>query len=85
MTYSATISSKGQILIPAPIRKRLALKNSSQSLIIKFDDFTDSIVISKPTDMEALSNRLTAQIKKKGIKPLLDAKDFYNNRPYGIK
>lgn len=85
MTYSTTISSKRQILIPAPIRKRLGLQNTSQSLVIKFDDFTDSIVISKPADMETLCNRLTAKIKKKGVTPLLDAKDFYNNRPYGVR
>ena len=81
MTYSTTLTSKGQMTLPAPFRKKLGLKPGEQVLV---EMRGNEVIIQKNNWLENLrsvqeENR--AYMKKKGIKPLTDEEldDAINN------
>jgi len=72
MKYSTTLTSKGQMTLPAPFRKKLGLKPGEQVLV---EMRGNEVIIQKNNWLENLhrvqeENR--AYLKKKGIKPLTD-------------
>ena len=72
MTYSTTLTSKGQMTLPAPFRKKLGLKPGEQVLI---EMRGKEVIIQKDNWQESLQRvqeQNRAYLKKKGIKPLTD-------------
>jgi AbrB family looped-hinge helix DNA binding protein len=72
MTYSTTLTSKGQMTVPAAFRKKLGLKPGEQVLV---EMRGNEVVIQKNNWLENLrrvqeENR--SYMKKRGIKPLTD-------------
>jgi AbrB family looped-hinge helix DNA binding protein len=72
MTYSTTLTSKGQMTLPAAFRKKLGLKPGEQILM---EMRGNEVVIQKNNWLENL-RRLQEEnrtyMKKRGIKPLTD-------------
>lgn len=68
MTYFTTVTSKGQVTLPAPLRKKLNIK-SGQRVEVSLDNHNQA-VIKSIVDVEAVreANRVFAQ--NKGIKPI---------------
>lgn len=64
------MSSKGQIVIPEEIRKRLGLQPGSQFVVIGEDDTVILKMISAPdiNQFEQLIGRARAQARKAGLK-----------------
>jgi len=65
------MSSRGQVVIPEPIRERLKLKAGSQFVVIGQDDLVMLKVISQPSPQEyvGLKRRLRKQARAAGLKP----------------
>jgi AbrB family looped-hinge helix DNA binding protein len=73
MTYSTTMTSKGQITIPAVIRRNMGLK-AGESVRFKFEK--DNQVVIEKNDwkqgLNDLSKEVSAHLAKHNIKPLSD-------------
>jgi len=72
MTYSTTLTSKGQMTLPAPFRKKLGLRPGEEVLV---ELRGNEVVIQKNNWLENLrriQEQNRAQMKKRGIKPLTD-------------
>ena len=72
MTYSTKLTSKGQMTLPAPFRKKLGLKPGEQVLV---EMRGKEVIIQKDNWQESLQRvqeQNRAYLKKKGIKPLTD-------------
>jgi bifunctional DNA-binding transcriptional regulator/antitoxin component of YhaV-PrlF toxin-antitoxin module len=85
MTYTATVSSKGQLVVPSIIRKKMGLNTPGKKLIIKFDEQSNSFQVTSPKSIEDVRAKLLQKIKDKKIKPLLDPRAFYEKRPVAYK
>lgn len=67
MTHIATISSKGQITLPAAFRRQLKLKSGDKISIVKH---AHSIEIKPSTydqELEGLRARIEKEVKAKGL------------------
>lgn len=96
MTYTATISSKGQITLPASIRRSLNVRAGDRLKVVKRGN---SIAITADTyneELAALRIKLQAHLKKQGFTPekLRQIAENYQNgdgfashviEKYGIK
>lgn len=70
MTYQTTMTSKGQVTIPADIRRKLGLKPGQS---IQFEFRGDEAVVKAQTwqaDLDKLQKKLATHMKKHGITPL---------------
>ncbi len=76
MKTTLTITRKGQTTIPAPVRHKMGLNNSGGILQMSFNEKKGELVISKFTNIDELSKKLSGYIKP-GVKPLVDADAFY--------
>ncbi len=76
MKTMLTITSKGQTTIPAPIRHKLGLHKAGGMLQMSFNEDRDELIISKPLNVDELSDKLSAYIKP-GTTPLTDVDAFY--------
>jgi AbrB family looped-hinge helix DNA binding protein len=76
MKTTLTITSKGQTTIPAPIRRKLGLDKTGGVLQISFNESKGELVVSKPLNIDKLSEKLSSYIKP-GTKPLIDIDAFY--------
>lgn len=67
---TARMSSKGQIVIPEDIRKRLKLKTGSQFVVLGEDDVVILKAISPPSmeEFDALITKAREQSKSAGLK-----------------
>lgn len=65
------MSSKGQIVIPESIRKRLDLREGAQFLVVGEDDVVILKVVTPPDmqDFDTLIKRVRRQAKEAGLKP----------------
>jgi AbrB family looped-hinge helix DNA binding protein len=65
------MSSKGQIVIPESIRKRLDLREGAQFLVVGEDDVVILKVVTPPDmkDFDNLIKRVRRQAKEAGLKP----------------
>jgi len=75
---TATISSKGQIVIPVEIRKKMGL-NPGDKVVIEVDESGRQAQLRRRETLEEMSARFTSWIKP-GTPPLLDASAFYETR-----
>ncbi|MBC7962209.1 MAG: AbrB/MazE/SpoVT family DNA-binding domain-containing protein [Steroidobacteraceae bacterium] len=68
---TARMSSKGQIVIPEDIRKRLKLKTGSQFVVLGEDDVVILKAISPPSldEFDAIIAKAREQGKSAGLKP----------------
>jgi AbrB family looped-hinge helix DNA binding protein len=71
-----TVTSKGQTTIPASIRRKLGLNKAGGVLQISFDEHKGELTVSRPLNIDELSNRLSSYIKP-SIKPLVNVDSFY--------
>ncbi|HUD07084.1 MAG TPA: AbrB/MazE/SpoVT family DNA-binding domain-containing protein [Candidatus Saccharimonadales bacterium] len=73
MTYNTTITSKGQVTIPADIRRNLDLKAGES---VRFKLGKDNQVVIEKNDwkrgLNKLQGEVAAHLKKHNIKPLSD-------------
>jgi AbrB family looped-hinge helix DNA binding protein len=83
MKKAITVTSKGQTTLPAPIRRKLGLGRSGGMLRISFNEKAGELVISKPVNIEELSEKLSKHIKP-GTKPLADVDDYYQTNRRGF-
>lgn len=70
MTYYSSVTSKGQLTLPAEIRKKLNIK-PGQRVEVRLGPGGNAEVV-KPVDIEDLRKRTAAHLKKHNIKPLTD-------------
>jgi AbrB family looped-hinge helix DNA binding protein len=75
---TATLSSKGQLVIPSEIRQRLGFKEGD-ILDIDIDEETGSMRLKKARTLEEISEYFTSRIKP-GIKPLTSPDELYAGR-----
>lgn len=66
MTYTATISSKGQITLPAEIRRSLALNPGDKITIVKHDGSAEIKASSYDAELQELRQRARAHMKRNG-------------------
>ncbi|MGI9028124.1 MAG: AbrB/MazE/SpoVT family DNA-binding domain-containing protein [Candidatus Saccharimonadales bacterium] len=74
MTYQTTMTSKGQVTIPADIRKKLGLKPGQS---IQFEFRGNEAIVKAQTwqaDLEKIQRKMQIHLKKQGIKPLSSKK-----------
>jgi AbrB family looped-hinge helix DNA binding protein len=74
----ATVSSKGQIVIPSPLRKKAGLK-AGDRVIFEYDGDADEMRLRKIETIDALAERFTSYLKP-GVKPLENAGEYYSSR-----
>ena len=70
MTYSTTITSKGQITLPAPLRARLKLQPGKR-VTVRLQN--NHLIIDAPEDLETLQKRNQAFLRQHAIGPITDA------------
>jgi AbrB family looped-hinge helix DNA binding protein len=65
------MSSKGQVVIPESIRKRLDLREGAQFLVVGDEDVVILKVVTPPdiNDFDALIKQARRQAKEAGLKP----------------
>jgi AbrB family looped-hinge helix DNA binding protein len=76
MKTTLTITSKGQTTIPASIRRKLGLSKAGGVLQMSFNESKGELVVSKPLNLDELSQKLSRYIKP-GTEPLTDVDAFY--------
>jgi len=76
---TATISSRGQIVIPSAIRKMMGFRAGDQ-IAFSIDPQAEKVTIERVESIEEMRERLTAMIKP-GTVPLEDTRSFFNQRP----
>ncbi len=78
----AVMSSKGQIVVPAELRRRAELA-AGDRVIIDFDDATKELRLRKAESVGELIDRLagrTTAWAKPGTPPLEEPREFYRTR-----
>ena len=70
----ATVSSQGQVTIPAIIRKSLDVK-AGDRIVYELNP-NGSVLMKKAEPIEDLSNRISGYIKP-GTEPVSDFKEYY--------
>ena len=71
-TFATTrMSSKGQIVIPEDVRKRLGLETGAQFLVVGENDVVILKTIAKPsmTEFDGIISRARQQARNSGMKP----------------
>lgn len=72
MEYITTISSKGQITLPAKIRRDLHIRPGDRLKVVKRGDFVSIKPDTYKEEVAALRLRTLRHIASKGIRPLTD-------------
>jgi bifunctional DNA-binding transcriptional regulator/antitoxin component of YhaV-PrlF toxin-antitoxin module len=76
MIRTITVTSKGQTTLPAAIRHKLGVDKSGGVLQIAFNEAKGELVITKPTSITELSERISRHIKP-GTPPLENVDEYY--------
>jgi len=71
---TVTMSSKGQLVIPAAMRDQLGL-TAGDRLDVRVED--SRIVISAVPDLDELSARISAYARRSGAAPVSDVGEYY--------
>ena len=74
-----TISSRGQIVIPARFRQKLKLKEGDQ-LSVEIKEESNEITLQKVESIDEMAARFNSWIKP-GTPPLMDTGAVFNTRP----
>jgi AbrB family looped-hinge helix DNA binding protein len=71
MLATTKMSSKGQVVIPEDIRKKLNLKAGAQFVVVGDEDVVILKAITEPTldEFDSLIQQARAQAKESGLKP----------------
>jgi AbrB family looped-hinge helix DNA binding protein len=72
------MSSKGQIVVPAEMRRRAGLA-AGDAVIVDFDEASQEIRLRRRESWDEMSARFKSWVKA-GTPPLLDAREFYETR-----
>ncbi|MCL2882521.1 MAG: AbrB/MazE/SpoVT family DNA-binding domain-containing protein [Coriobacteriia bacterium] len=75
---SITLSSKGQFVVPANIRKQAGVSTGDQ-FFVRYDEKSQEIRLKRAKTIDEQADRFTSFIKP-GVKPLENASDFYSQR-----
>ena len=73
-----TLSPKGQIVIPAQLRKKLGLKAGDQ-IRVEINENSNELVMKRAESIDEMSARIDSWIKP-GIEPLVDTRAVFNTR-----
>ena len=76
---TATLSTRGQIVIPAEIRRALGL-NAGDKITMMFSDDAREIRLRKKETLDEMADRLSRYVKP-GTPPLIDVHGYYDQRP----
>ncbi len=76
---TATLSTKGQVVIPVELRRQLGL-NPGDTIVFDLDSSGHSATIRRRESWDETSQRFRSWIKP-GTPPLLDVHGFYDTRP----
>lgn len=71
----ATITSQGQITLPAPIRKALDI-SGSQKVTISFDQEQGTVTIAKPLSFDEIT-AMAKRFADPNAKPVTDVDAYY--------
>ncbi|SEN29826.1 AbrB/MazE/SpoVT family DNA-binding domain-containing protein [Cryobacterium luteum] len=74
MKAIVTLSSKGQLTLPAAVRKALRLEQGDR-LEISIDEADNTITIAPIANIETLSARISSYVTV--IEPVIDVDDYY--------
>lgn len=74
-----TMTSKGQITLPARVRKAMALNQRGEKLILDFEPSSQQVVLSKPMSFAEIQAKAQSYVNP-GTPPLMDVDAFYNMR-----
>jgi bifunctional DNA-binding transcriptional regulator/antitoxin component of YhaV-PrlF toxin-antitoxin module len=77
-SYTISVSSKGQIVLPVQIRKEMELDNKGRQVTIDYSSKKRTITIKKAESFQDIQKKLAHLTK--GKEPLLDPRGFYNTR-----
>jgi len=75
---SITLSSKGQFVVPASIRKHAGISTGDQ-FFVRYDEKSQEIRLKRTKTIDEQADRFTSFIRP-GTKPLESASDFYSQR-----
>ena len=78
----ATMSSKGQIVIPAQLRREAELR-AGDKVVIDFDEATRELRLRKAESVTQQIDTISAQVAswiKPGTPPMADPRTFYRTR-----
>jgi AbrB family looped-hinge helix DNA binding protein len=78
VTATAKVSSKGQIVLPAQLRRRIGLA-AGDAVVIDFDEASQEIRLRRRENWDEMSARFKSWIKP-GTPPLLDVHELYETR-----
>jgi AbrB family looped-hinge helix DNA binding protein len=78
MALNVTMSSKGQVVIPAEYRRRAGFAQGDR-IAVTLDEETGEVRLRKPESIDAMAERFTAFLPP-GTVPLEDAAAFYRER-----
>jgi len=73
-----TVSSRGQIVIPAVFRRKLNLKEGDQ-LRIEIDEQSNELTMQRVESIDEMTTRFNSWIKP-GTEPLMDLRSFVDSR-----
>lgn len=79
MSLTITMTSKGQITLPAQVRRAMALHTRGDKLMLDFSPASQQVVLSKPVSFADIQAK-ARQYMKPGTTPLMEADAFYNAR-----
>ena len=72
---TSTLTSKGQVTLPAEIRRQMHLKEGDR-LVASYDAQTQTLSFTKPLTLEQLAGKYGKLIKP-GTKPLTDVDTYF--------
>jgi AbrB family looped-hinge helix DNA binding protein len=75
MRKTITMTSKGQVTLPAALRHKMGL-NDGDKLLVRFEPKGKSVVLSRPMDIDQLSDYLSANIPP-GTPPATNVHEIY--------
>jgi len=78
MYETVTLSSKGQVVIPAKLRKQARLKKGDR-IVLEYREAENRIEMYKPESIDEIADRLTSLIKL-NKHPLENTAEFYTTR-----
>jgi len=79
MKKIVTVTSKGQLTLPASFRKQLNIGSTGGVLQVEFNEQKNEVVIKKPLSIADLSQHVSRHIKA-GTEPLNNVEEYYQEQ-----
>jgi bifunctional DNA-binding transcriptional regulator/antitoxin component of YhaV-PrlF toxin-antitoxin module len=77
--FTVTLTSKGQLTLPAAVRRALGVDHKGSTLRLVYSPDTKQAKIQSTVDFDDIQS-LSKRFIKPGIKPLADPSGYYNQR-----